>query len=67
MQKRDEKLLDINHIPKIENIGSEDIPDLSVREITAALSDMINGKSPRDDGIVIEAIKEGGTALTYAI
>lgn len=56
-----------SQIPRVQNVGSEDIPDISFDEITSSLSEMKNDKSPGDDGVVIEAIKEGGETLLRVI
>lgn len=45
-------------IPKIQNLGSDDIPDISFDEIKSPLSDMKNNRLPPDDSIVIESIEE---------
>jgi len=49
------------------NVGSEELPDVTEEEVKAALNEMKNKKSPGDDDIPIEAIKEGGETLLSAI
>jgi endonuclease/exonuclease/phosphatase family metal-dependent hydrolase len=53
--------------PVIMNVGSEEIPDITLEETMAAMNEMKNGKAPGDDGIPVEAIKEGGKALVGTI
>lgn len=54
--------------PVIMNVGSEELPDITVDLfLPSALDDMKNRKSPGDDGIPIEAIKEGGDILIEKI
>ena len=53
--------------PKIRNVGSEDMPDITVEEVKAAVAEMKNRKSPGEDGVPIEAIKLGGDSLLGAI
>ncbi|XP_072398285.1 uncharacterized protein [Diabrotica undecimpunctata] len=49
---------------KIQNHGSEHIPEITQDEIQYALKKMKN-KAPGDDGIVTEAIKIGGTSIPF--
>ena len=47
----------------ITNVGSEDIPDITVEEMQYALKHTKNAKAPGPDDIIIETIKHGGDAL----
>lgn len=47
-------------IPKILNVGSEEIPEITLSEITTAPSELKRNEAPGEDGITIEAIKYGG-------
>ena len=53
--------------PEIINVESEDLPDITLEEMKAALDDMKNNKSLGEDGISIEAIKFGGDTLLQTI
>src|ERR1700744_526935 len=53
--------------PTITNIGSEELPDITVEETKAAVDEMKNKKSPGEDGVPIEAIKVGGDTLLKTI
>ena len=53
--------------PKIINVGSEELPDVTVVEVKAAVTEMKNKKSPGENGVPIEAIKFGGNTLLRAI
>lgn len=52
--------------PIIRNVGSEDMPDITVEEVRAAVAEMKNKKSPGEDGVPVEAIKLGGDSLLSA-
>ncbi|XP_037028796.1 uncharacterized protein LOC119069032 [Bradysia coprophila] len=49
--------------PIIRNVGSEDMPDITIDEVHAAVAEMKNKKSPGEDGVPVEAIKLGGDSL----
>lgn len=53
--------------PIITNVGSEEMPDITFEEVSAALAEMKNGKSPGEDGVPVEAIKFGGDTLLETI
>ena len=53
--------------PVIMNVGSEELPDITVEEVSAALAEMKNRKSPGEDGVPVEAIKLGGDTLLETI
>lgn len=54
-------------LPKIRNVGSEDMPEIDMEEFKAALLDLKNGKASGDDGIPIETITQGGDQLIEVI
>ena len=43
------------------------MPDITVEEVKAAVTEMKNRKSPGEDGVSIKAIKLGGDTLVSAI
>src|ERR1700704_2595585 len=53
--------------PEIRNVGSEDMPEITIEEVKAAVNEMKNKKSPGEDGVPVEAIKLGGDSLLSAI
>lgn len=46
---------------------TEDIPDIDVSEISAALGQLRNGRAPGDDGITTELLKAGGLPVQKAL
>ena len=52
--------------PIITNVGSEELPDITIEEVKAAVTEMKNKKSPGEDGVPVEA-KLGGASLSIAI
>ena len=52
--------------PTITNVGSEELPDITVEETKAAFDEM-KKTSPGEDGVPIEAIKVGGVTLLKTI
>jgi len=50
----------IGQIPRVQNVGSEDIPE-------ASLLEMKNIRSIGDDDIAMESIKERGKVLKYSL
>ncbi|KAH1002202.1 hypothetical protein HUJ04_008313 [Dendroctonus ponderosae] len=59
--------LNQQQLPKVQNVGSEDIPQIIIDEIKSAVKNMKNNKSAGDDDVTIEYIKEGGSTLLYVI
>ena len=53
--------------PVITNVGSEELPDITVEEVRAALAEMKDRKSPGEDGVPVEAMKLGGDTLLEAV
>lgn len=52
---------------KIQNQGSEEVPDITEDEINQAIAKMKMHRAPGEDGIVLEAIKNGGQLLKRQI
>lgn len=44
----------------VQNIGSEEISDITKEKIAKSLSKMANGKSPGEDGVIAEMLQHGG-------
>lgn len=55
------------NIPKIQNQGSEELPEITMAELSDALCEMKNNKTAGEDDIEIEAVKHGSTTLHRTI
>lgn len=55
------------NIERVQNQGSEDIPNITLNEIRGALRDMKNNKAVGDDSVAVESLKAGGTTLLNAL
>lgn len=51
LYKQDEEFLDRQPTPKIQYVGSEDIPDTSEDEVISAIANIQNNKVPGEDDI----------------
>ncbi|XP_072380898.1 uncharacterized protein [Diabrotica undecimpunctata] len=54
-------------ITAIQNQESEELPDITEKEIESALKGMKNSKSPGEDGIVSQMLKLGGECVIQAL
>lgn len=52
---------------KIQNVGSEEQPDITMEEVQATIKDMKTNKATGDDDISIDMIREGGENLLSKI
>jgi hypothetical protein len=51
----------------VQNVGSEEIPEITRSELMAAVKELKSGKCPGEDGIAAEMLKTGGESLEKAL
>lgn len=54
-------------VPRIQNVDSEDVPDISTDEITNTLSDTKNNKAQGENKVTVESIYEGGSIILQTV